>query len=330
MSRTSKSPGAPGAKGGEGLLGETRPKTLPASGPQAGPEAAVHPGPGPATPLIAAGPSSLTEHQLGQLFKPIDPARVALHRGNAHLQGWDVRRSLTRIFGFGGWSPQTLQLTCLRDFARMVPATEKSEGGTRFWATYLAQVRLTVRTIDGRTLAFYDDAAVEEASKQVTHGAAHDLAVKAALTGALKRCAVNLGDQFGISLYRKGPDDLKAQASVIWSVAHPPKDMRVTEQTGPVDVPTNEEDSLLVDALFRAIAEARDPATLNEISRRVNEEARAGLAPEWVDELKGALKLRLVNLTREPTPDQIAAAQDAAAEAPQDVPSHHHRGGRRA
>ncbi|MEV2277765.1 Rad52/Rad22 family DNA repair protein [Nocardiopsis sp. NPDC049922] len=261
------------------------------------------------------------------LFRPIDPARVRVHRGNAHLQGWDVRRSLTRIFGFGGWSTQTLEATCIRDLVRTVPPTETTEGGVRYWATYRAQVRLIVRALDGRVLGFWDDGAVEEASKQVTHGAAHDLALKAALTGGLKRAAVNLGDQLGLSLYRKGPDDLKAQASVIWSMAHPPKDMEITHQTGPVDVPSNEEDALLVDTLLRDISEATDHATLNAISRRVNEEARAGLAPEWVDQLQAAGKQRLAAITRDPGSGQIAAAQDAAAEAPQTTD---HRGGRRA
>ncbi|WP_304455939.1 Rad52/Rad22 family DNA repair protein [Nocardiopsis sp. YSL2] len=127
--------------------------------------------------------------------------------------------------------------------------------------------RLIVRTVDGRVLGFWDDGAVEEASKQVTHGAAHDLALKASLTGALKRAAVNLGDQLGLSLYRKGPDDLKAQASVIWSMAHPPKDLEITQQTGPVDVPSNEDDALLMDTLIHDIVDAPDHATLNAISR---------------------------------------------------------------
>jgi hypothetical protein len=276
---------------------------------------------------VEAGPADLTDHQLDVLFRPIDPRRVKIHRGNAHLQGWDVRRSLTRIFGFGGWSNQTLQLTCVREMARTIPPTESSEGGVRYWATYLAEVRLIVRTVDGRVLSFWDDGAVDEASKQVTHGAAHDLAVKAALTGALKRAAVNLGDQLGISLYRKGSEDLKAQASVIWSMAHPPKDLAITQQTGPVDAPSNEEDALLMEGFFRDIVEAPDHAALNAISRRVNEEERAGLAPEWADQLKGALKARIVALTGDPTPEQVAADQDAAAEAPQIQP---YRGGRRA
>ncbi|WP_304452842.1 Rad52/Rad22 family DNA repair protein [Nocardiopsis sp. YSL2] len=275
---------------------------------------------------MEAGPKDLTGYQIDVLFRPIDPARVQVHRGNAHLQGWDVRRSLIRIFGFGGWSVVTLESTCIRDMARTIPPSEESKGGTRFWATYRAQVRLIVRTVDGRVLGFWDDGAVEEASKQVTHGAAHDLALKASLTGALKRAAVNLGDQLGLSLYRKGPDDLKAQASVIWSMAHPPKDLEITQQTGPVDVPSNEDDALLMDTLIHDIVDAPDHATLNAISRRVNEEERAGLAPEWADQLKGALKARLVELTAGPTPQQAAAAQDAAAEAPQTQP---YRGGGR-
>ena len=35
-------------------------------------------------------------------------------------------------------------------------------------------------------------------------GDAHDMAIKTAETQALKRAAINLGDQFGLSLYKKG------------------------------------------------------------------------------------------------------------------------------
>jgi len=42
--------------------------------------------------------------------------------------------------------------------------------------------------------------------------------MKTALSQAMKRCAVNLGDGFGLSLYNDGSRD----AVVCWSAAHPP------------------------------------------------------------------------------------------------------------
>jgi hypothetical protein len=260
------------------------------------------------------------------LYRKLDTRRVRIHRGHAHLQGWDVRRALTRIFGFGGWSDQVLELTCLREQGVVVPPSDTSEGGLRWWVTYRAQVRLIVRVPDGRTLGFWDDVSVEEASKQVTYGVAHDLASKAAVTGALKRAAVNLGDQLGISLYRKVSDDQKAAAVVLWSAAHPPKDTDLPEDTGPVD--DNTTDDALVTGLMASIASADSAEELNEITRRVNDEARAGLADEWVEQLLAAAKHRYAALPRGPRPEQVAAEQDAAAEAPQIPP--HIRGGRRA
>ena len=50
----------------------------------------------------------------------------------------------------------------------------------------------------------YEDASVGDSTNQVSPGDAHDLAVKSAVSGALKRCAVNLGTQFGLSLYAGG------------------------------------------------------------------------------------------------------------------------------
>ena len=67
---------------------------------------------------------------------------------------------------------------------------------------------------------------------QASVGAAHDLAMKSAISQALKRCAANLGDQFGLSLY----SDVAYMEPVLrWSAAHlPPQETAPEVQDAPV------------------------------------------------------------------------------------------------
>lgn len=159
-----------------------------------------------------AGPRDLAPEQVTTLLAPINPSRVQNLNGQSHVEAWDVRRWLNRVFGFGGWSDETLELAC-------VAQTEINKG--RWTVVYRAQVRLTVRTPDGRTLSSWDDAASGAAQNQPRLGDAHDMAMKTALSQALKRCATNLGDQFGLSLYNDG----SRRPVVQWSAVHTaPKD----------------------------------------------------------------------------------------------------------
>ncbi|MCM2420281.1 Rad52/Rad22 family DNA repair protein [Streptomyces sp. RKAG293] len=187
-----------------------------------------------ATPATA-GPADLTVEQVKTLLAPINPSRVQNLHGQSHLEAWDDRRWLNRVFGFGGWSDETLELVC-------VAQMEINPG--RWTVIYRAQVRLTVRTIDGRTLSTWDDAAMGDSRNQPALGAAHDQAMKTALSQALKRCAVNLGDQFGLSLYNDG-----SRAAVgLWSAAHTaPRSADVEAPTVPDDAPVKPEPAPVVE-----------------------------------------------------------------------------------
>lgn len=178
------------------------------------------------TEAATAGPTDLAPEQIATLLAPINPNRVQHLRGQSHVEAWDVRRWLTRIFGFGGWSDETLELVCV---------SEREINPGRWTVVYRAQTRLTVKTLNGRPLSFWDDAAMGDSRNQPSLGDAHDMAMKTALSQALKRCAVNLGDAFGLSLYNDG----SANAVVMWSAAHPaPKPCVEDEPVKPEQPPT--------------------------------------------------------------------------------------------
>jgi hypothetical protein len=139
---------------------------------------------------------TLTREQVDALLQPIAGARVKKKDGMSHVEAYDIRRRLTEIFGFGGWSEETTDLTLLYE-------QSKEEGGTKWRASYRATVRLTIHA----TEAVYEEAATGANwgwNPDSKRDEAHDFAIKMAVSQALKRCAVNLGNQFGLSLYNDG------------------------------------------------------------------------------------------------------------------------------
>ncbi|MGW9238095.1 Rad52/Rad22 family DNA repair protein [[Kitasatospora] papulosa] len=184
----------------------------------------------------AEGPTShtqnqaprLTAYQLRMLHGGINPKRVRTLNKLSHLEAWDVRRQLLRIFGFGGYSVETLSLDLVHE-NRQDNFRKKNKQGepygnayTAWTIVYRAQIRLTVFDTTGREICHWEDGAAGDAINQPSVGDAHDMAMKTSLSQALKRCAVNLGDQFGLSLYNDGSRD----AVVNFSAAHPPMEWK--------------------------------------------------------------------------------------------------------
>lgn len=135
--------------------------------------------------------------QLQQLTRPIDPSRVLKDgKGNSHLSQQDVTAHLSRILGYGNYDTEIVSL-------ELVYEQPRDENGIKWDVCYRARVRLTVRNTDGTTVAIYEDVSTGTAQNQ-KRGDGHDLSSKTAVSLAKKRCTINLGDQFGLSLYNKG------------------------------------------------------------------------------------------------------------------------------
>jgi hypothetical protein len=153
----------------------------------------------------------LTQAQYQYLLSRIKASRIGRVQGNSHLEAWDVRRHLTRIFGFTGWSDEIIECGLVREIENPPGSITYSNGGsnnrTVWTVVYRVQMRLIVFDTHGRELSRWEDGACGDAVNQPSLGDAHDLAMKTALSQALKRCAVNLGDQFGLGLYNNGATD---------------------------------------------------------------------------------------------------------------------------
>lgn len=146
----------------------------------------------------------LTEKQRAALLGRINPDRVKELKGMAHLEAWDIRRVLNKIFGLCGWDFEVLETELVYQNAE---ERQRRGGGGSYLAhtvVYRVTGRLIVKDEAGYVLAHWDDGAAGDAINQPSVGDAHDMALKTAMSQAIKRCAVNLGDQFGLSLYNDG------------------------------------------------------------------------------------------------------------------------------
>lgn len=129
------------------------------------------------------------------LLEPIKPFRVSKDgKGFSHLESYEVKAHLNRIFGFEGWSTDIDSLSLLFE--------DEKDG--KWTVGYICVMSLSVNSPDGHHVKVSADASTGDATNQRSRADAHDLAVKSAVSGALKRCATAFGDQFGLSLYNKG------------------------------------------------------------------------------------------------------------------------------
>ena len=129
---------------------------------------------------------TFTKEQTELLNQPIDPKVVAFRQQGsmqlAYLESWYVINEANRIFGFDGWSSETIQLDCVQS--------------DDFCVTYIAKVRVTVGDVIREGVG-----AGHGKGERVNLGDKHESAVKEAESDARKRAFMQFGNQFGLSLY---------------------------------------------------------------------------------------------------------------------------------
>jgi len=156
-------------------------------------------------PEATALPGSyLDPQQVTVLLRPIRPYRVSQDgKGFSHVEAYEIRAHLNRVFGFARWSAEVLDQQLV--FEDQVEKTSKEGRKYPAWTVcYRTLLRLTVHAPDGSVLATYTEGATGDSPNNPSRADAHDMALKTSQSQALKRAAVNLGDQFGLSLYNGG------------------------------------------------------------------------------------------------------------------------------
>lgn len=167
----------------------------------------------------------LTAPQLRLLHRSVNPERIGQDdKGFSHMEAWDIKRHLIRVFGFGGYDTENRELTLVREIE--IPG--QGNARSRWTVIYRCQVRLTVKDTAGREIGHWDGEAIGDAQNQPGLGDAHDLALKSAASQALKRAATNLGDQFGLSLYNEGNPAPVVLSSLAYA-KHPEKSVAAVQ-----------------------------------------------------------------------------------------------------
>lgn len=152
--------------------------------------------------------TGLTKPQVQFLLAPIDTWRIGRANGRPNMMAYDIRAHLNRVFGFGNWDGEATNMELISE--KFHPNKDGLDAVT---VIYRARYVLRVRDTTGAPLATYSEWAMGSAKSQPVKNLddAHDFAMKSAESQALKRCAINLGDQFGLSLYGGGRTDALVQ-----------------------------------------------------------------------------------------------------------------------
>ena len=132
--------------------------------------------------------------QLQALRRNLDGRHIRTREANgrelSYIEGWFAISEANRIFGFDGWSRETVESRCV---------LARENRGT-FLAVYIAKVRITVQA-DGATIVREGHGSGE--GRGTSPGEVHDIALKAAETDATKRALATFGKPFGLELYRQ-------------------------------------------------------------------------------------------------------------------------------
>ena len=132
--------------------------------------------------------------QVQALRRSLSPRQVRTREANgrelSYIEGWFAISEANRIFGFDGWSRETIESRCV---------LARENRGT-FLAVYIARVRITVHA--GEAIIIREGHGSGE-GRGDSPGEVHDISLKAAETDATKRALATFGKPFGLELYRK-------------------------------------------------------------------------------------------------------------------------------
>ncbi len=154
---------------------------------------------------------SLTEMTKTALEAPLVRSNVKSRqqggRGVSYIEGWHAIAEANRIFGFDGWSRETIDAKCVAEKEREI-GQQKAPG---WGVTYTCKVRI-------EALGKVRDGCGSGHGIDRDLGQAHESAIKEAETDAMKRALMTFGNQFGLALYDKEQNNVEDEAKVDWSI----------------------------------------------------------------------------------------------------------------
>lgn len=164
---------------------------------------------------------TFTAEQTALLSAPLDKARVATREQGgktlSYIEAWHAIAEANRIFGFGQWDRETVDLRQLGE----PRVTQDRYGKDQMRVGYSARVRITVRA--GGSVIVREGCGFGSGIDKDTDQA-HESALKEAESDAMKRALMTFGNPFGLALYDK------TQANVVSAPPEPPKQLTLAER----------------------------------------------------------------------------------------------------
>jgi DNA recombination protein Rad52 len=143
----------------------------------------------------------LSDRSKIELAKPLDRAAVKGRKQGgmqvSYIEGWHAIAEANRIFGFDGWSRETVDIKCVSEKQRDIGQAKNAGWGV----TYVCKVRVMASDVlrEGCGSGHGIDRDL---------GQAHESAIKEAETDAMKRALMTFGSPFGLALYDKSQADV--------------------------------------------------------------------------------------------------------------------------
>lgn len=138
------------------------------------------------------------EDENKELDKKLDKAHVKTRKQSgftlSYIEGWHAIAEANRIFGFDGWTRETIDL-----IENHTPFKNKN---SNYVVSFRAKVRVTIKGV---------------AREGIGHGSgvsfnlndAYESAIKEAETDAMKRAFMTFGNVFGLALYDKKQENVE-------------------------------------------------------------------------------------------------------------------------
>ncbi|MGO1566491.1 MAG: Rad52/Rad22 family DNA repair protein [Brachybacterium sp.] len=158
------------------------------------------------------GRGGLTFRQIEELLKPINPAYVESKQSKAYLAQHQARAEMNRIFGYGNWDSQVLDMQLM--YESEMPGTGNNSGKMYWVVGYRAHVQVNIRDLWGMPVTTFSEWHAEENAKQPNRGEAHALALTSVESYALRRALIGLGDRLGLGLYSGGSTGIHGGYSI--------------------------------------------------------------------------------------------------------------------
>ena len=229
-----------------------------------------------------------SKEQVELLNEPILAKNVKERDGNqagtfqlAYVEGWHVIDEANRIFGFDGWTSETIETKLVAEEQKCI--------------SYIAKVRITVGDV------------VREGTgaghgRFGSLGEKHESAIKEAETDARKRAFMQFGNQFGLSLYNgkdKSWKTNKPKPQVNTGEVIETLREQVSEVINPTVKQAITESEKTYELAVAAIQRAKTMKVLDDYKGNINERFRNGKLtnPQKV-ELERLIAKKMSNLMR--------------------------------